>query len=265
MAAIDAALLARLPDVMVLALCVFARVGAALALVPGLGARSVPARVRIAAAVMLTALVLPVIGPVVADRVPRTPDALAGTVLAEVAAGLTIGLGFRALVFALQITGTVAAQSITLVHLFGTPIETAGEPSLATLLTLGGVALLLTIGLHVDLVAAIVTLYAVLPFALAPPPGDTAAFAAERAAGAFALGLGLAVPFVLVGFAYNLALGALSRAMPQLLVALVGVPALVGLGLVTLWLVLPEMMTRWLGIAVEVMAAPLSAPLGRNG
>ncbi|MEM6972343.1 MAG: flagellar biosynthetic protein FliR [Pseudomonadota bacterium] len=257
-----AATMALLDDLVLLSVCILARVGGALALVPGLGARVMPARLRLVAAVMLTALVVPVMAPSLLDRVPATPAALGGAILAEAAAGLVIGLAFRALIFALQVTGTVAAQSITLVHLFGTPIEGAGEPSIATLLTMGGVALMLAAGLHVDLVAAIVQLYQVMPFALAPLSGDVAAFATTRAVGAFGLGLALAVPFVLVGFAYNLALGALSRAMPQLLVALVGVPLLVGLGLVTLWLILPEMMGRWLSIAGEVMGAPLSAPFG---
>ncbi|MEL7346721.1 MAG: flagellar biosynthetic protein FliR, partial [Pseudomonadota bacterium] len=70
-------------------------------------------------------------------------------------------------------------------------------------------------------------------------------------------GVGLAMPFVIVGFAYNVVLGALSRAMPQLLLTLVGVPLLVGLGLGTLWFSIPEIYARWGEALVRVLVDPL--------
>lgn len=257
-------MLVALPGVVLLAGCVLMRVGAAVALMPGFGERSVPPRIRLAAAIALTALVLPAVaGPLMA-AVPRAPGALLSVMAGEALAGLAIGLGFRGLVFALQIAGTTASQSITLSHLFGTPLASEAEPALAGLLAMAGIALAMAAGLHVALVAALVRLYAILPFGLLLPPGDAAAFATARAGEAFALGLSLAMPFVLVGFAYNLALGTLSRAMPQLLVTLVGVPLLVGLGLVTLWIVLPETFARWLAVMTAVGSDPLG-PLATPG
>ncbi len=56
---------------------------------------------------------------------------------------------------------------------------------------------------------------------------------------AFALGFSLAAPFVIAGFAYNLALGAINRAMPQLMVAFIGAPAITAGGLLILMLAAP--------------------------
>ena len=112
-------------------------------------------------------------------------------------------------------------------------------------------------GLHVHLVAQLAGLYDVLPFGRFPLGAELGDWAVARVAETFALGVALAAPFVAVGFAYNLALGALNRAMPQLLVALVGVPAPVWVGMVVLALVLPALMDAWLVRLDRVMADPL--------
>ncbi|MEL7173674.1 MAG: flagellar biosynthetic protein FliR, partial [Pseudomonadota bacterium] len=197
-----------------------------------------------------------------ADAVPQRPMALLLLIIAEAAAGLLIGLSFRLLVWALQIAGTIASQSISISHIFGNPLAGEAEPSLATFLSMGGIALMLAAGLHVDVVAALASLYVVLPFGLGIAGPAAADWSSTRIGEAFSLGLSLAAPFVLAGFAYNLTLGALSRAMPQLLVALVGVPLLVGLGFAILWLSLPEMMARWEGARALIALDPLGSLIG---
>jgi len=87
-------------------------------------------------------------------------------------------------------------------------------------------------------------LYRTLPFGELVGGEAVAEWSIARVAEVFAFGLSLALPFIAVGFVYNLALGALSRAMPQLLVMLVGVPLLVWLGVVTLYIVVPEVFAR---------------------
>jgi flagellar biosynthetic protein FliR len=238
------------------AIGVFARVGAALFLVPGFGERSVPVRMRLGAALALSLL----IAPLVAASVPAPPTSLSGLalmVLAEAAAGLVIGLAFRFLVMALQVGGNIAAQHISLSQMFGAGVAPEPEPTIATLLAMGGIVLAMMAGLHVQLVAALANLYQVLPFGLALDSGDAAVWSIARAAETFALGVSLALPFIAASFAYNLALGALSRAMPQLLVALVGAPLLIGLGLGILYVALPEIFARWTGVMDAVLADPL--------
>ena len=111
--------------------------------------------------------------------------------------------------------------------------------------------------MHLHLVASLASLYDIFPFGQFPDGSDLARWARDRSAETFTLGIALAAPFVAIGFAYNLALGALNRAMPQLLVALVGVPALVWVGAVILALVLPALMDTWLSHMREVFFDPL--------
>ncbi len=238
---------------------IFARVGAVVFLLPGLGERGVPLRVRLGAALAITLLLAPLIAPLVPET-PQHPAGLLRVVAAEALAGLAIGLGFRLLVFMLQIAGTTAAMHLSLSHIFGSPVGADAEPTMATFLALGGIVIAMGLGLHVEAVAALAGLYDVLPFGRLPDPAALAELSVARMAETFATGVALAFPFIAVSFAYNLALGALSRAMPQLLVALIGVPLLVGLGLVTLWLALPAIFARWGEAAARLLADPLAGP-----
>jgi len=240
---------------------VFTRIGAALFLMPGLGERAVPVRIRLAAALALALLLAPIVAPMV-ERSPDTVAVLGRVLLAEAAAGLVIGLAFRLLVVALQVAGAVAAQNLSISQMFGAGVAPEPEPTIATLLGMGGIVLALVAGLHVHLVAGLAGLYRTLPFGEIPGSGALAEWSTARVAEVFAFGLSLALPFIAVGFAYNLALGALSRAMPQLLVALVGVPLLIGLGLITLYLSVPDIFARWGAALGHVLADPLGGLTG---
>jgi len=232
-------------ELVLVAMGVFARVGAVAFLLPGLGERGLPVRIRLTGALALTLLLTPVIVSL-APLSPGTPVDLVRVLAAEALVGLIIGLAFRLLVYALQIAGMVAAQHLSVAQMFGAGVAPEPEPTIATLLAFGGITLALMAGLHVHVVATLASYYDVFPFGEFPDGGDLADWATRRIAETFALGVTLAAPFVAIGFSYNLALGALNRAMPQLLVALVGVPGLVWIGMVVLALVLPALMDEWM-------------------
>ena len=235
---------------------IFARVGGLVFLLPGLGERAVTMRFKLVVAVMLTLLLLPLIAP----RIPETPTepvAYLPVLAGEAASGLVLGLAFRLLIFVLQIAGTIAAQHISVAQMFGSGVAPEPEPTIASLLTMGGIVLLMLAGLHVQVVAALAGSYELLPFGRFPQPGVLGDWSVARMSETFAAGLSLALPLVVASFIYNMALGALSRAMPQLLVAMIGVPALIGIGLGTLWLVLPELFARWMARAAAVLDSPL--------
>ncbi|MEM7056332.1 MAG: flagellar biosynthetic protein FliR [Pseudomonadota bacterium] len=236
---------------------IFVRIGAAAFLVPGLGERSLSMRIRLGGALAIAILLAPMIRPMV-PLSPGNPISLLAVLTSEAAIGLIIGLAFRFLVYALQIAGMVAAQHLSVAQMFGTGVAPEPEPTIATLLGMGGITLALMSGLHVHLVATLAGMYEVFPFGQFPNGADLAEWATTRMAGTFAIGVTLAAPFVAIGFAYNLALGALNRAMPQLLVALVGVPALVWVGIVVLALVLPTLMETWMGFLTQIYENPLA-------
>ena len=55
---------------------------------------------------------------------------------------------------------------------------------------------------------------------------------------------------------YNLALGIINRAMPQLMVAMVGAPAITGGALALLMLAAPVILPLWLGLLQARLADP---------
>ena len=138
----------------------------------------------------------------------------------------------------------MAAQSISLSQLFG---GTTGEPQPAVgeLLTLAGLALAVHLGLHVKLVQIFISSYEVFPPGAFPSADLMQQWQLGGIARAFALAFSLAAPFVIAGLIYNIALGAINRAMPQLMVAFVGAPALTLGGLTLLMIALPTALMIW--------------------
>lgn len=256
MAAILAELFRGAETTVLVMMGIFTRVAGALFLAPGFGERAIPARVKLGGALALALLLTPMVRPLV-PQAPTSIAALAGMIACELVAGLMIGLGFRLLVMALQIAGTIAAQNMTVAQMFGAGVAPEPEPSYGTFLAMGGIVLALIAGLHVQLVAALAQGYSVIPFGTLPGAAALADWSIPRVAETFSLGLSLAMPFVAVAFLYNLALGALTRAMPALVVTLVGTPLLVGLGLGLLWIGLPELYARWFQAVAQVFADPL--------
>jgi len=74
----------------------------------------------------------------------------------------------------------------------------------------------------------------------------------------FSLAFSLAAPFLIASVLYNLALGVINKAMPQLMVAFVGAPAITLGGLVILLLTTPFILPAWM----RLMQATLASPMG---
>jgi flagellar biosynthetic protein FliR len=244
------ALHAALVPLLTGAFATFLRVGAMMLLVPGLGDRMIPARVRLVAAFALTAAVAPGAPPAV-ELGPQL-------IFAETITGLALGAILRFLAQALVMAGMMAAQLTSLAQLFGTV-----EPSSAmgNVLNLAGLALLMAAGLPMMLVEMLIRSYDVLPLGGFPAGGDLARWAIARIGHGFALAVGLAAPFALVALVYNAAMGVLNRAMPQLMVALVGAPAITGLTGVVFLLAAPLILAAWKAAMVATLADPISGAL----
>lgn len=231
------------------AFLVFLRVGAVMALLPAFGEQVVPQRVRLVLTLAFTAVVL----PLMADRLPT--DGFVVPLFAEVVAGLALGIGLRLFVMALQIAGTIAAQAASLSQLFG-GAGPEPQPAIANLLVLAGLALAVATGLHLRAVEAMILSYDFLPPGRLPGAADLADWGLRQVVRAFSLGFTLAAPFVIASLIYNVALGVINRAMPQLMVAFVGAPALTFGGLLLLAVTTPMALALW----VQAFQAHLAAP-----
>ncbi|WP_226341099.1 flagellar biosynthetic protein FliR [Gemmobacter serpentinus] len=227
---------------------VFLRVSAAVALMPGFGEASLPARVKLGVAVALSLLVLPL--------VQTGRDISVAVLLAEIGIGVLLGLSLRLLILALQTAGAIIAQSISLAQLFGG----AGEPQpvIGNFLTLAAIALALAGGLPAKAVHLLVLSYDLLPQGGIPTPGEIADWGVRQVAQGFRLAFSLAAPFVIASLLYNVALGVINRAMPQLMVAMVGAPAITLGGIALFAIAAPHMLAIW-QLALE---RSLTTPLG---
>lgn len=235
----------------------FLRVGAAMALLPGFGEAQVPQRVKLALALGFTLVVAPAV------TAQTLPLAQRGAILdpflaTEVIVGLALGLVLRLIVLVLQMAGQVAAQATSLSQLFGgTGAEP--QPAISHLMVAGGLALAVMGGLHLRLAEALILSYQVLPAGGLPAGADLAGWGSRQIAQAFALAVTLAMPFVIGALIYNLALGVINRAMPQLMVAFVGAPALTLGGLLLLLLAAPAMLELWRNWAFALLANPFGS------
>jgi flagellar biosynthetic protein FliR len=237
------------------AVAVFARVGAAVTLLPGFGEQVLPPRVKLGAALAFAII----IWPAVADDARIAEDSLAGfglVLAAEAVAGIMLGLSVRLLIFALQIAGSIAAQSTSIAQMFGEGLVADPQPAYANLLAVAGIAMAFALGLPVHVAAALIDSYATLGFGQFPLGSDLADWGSQRVAAAFGTALSLALPFVLMAFAYNVALGAINRAMPQLMVAFVGAPAITGGALLVMGLATPFALQVWGQALLRVLANP---------
>ncbi|MFV0360125.1 flagellar biosynthetic protein FliR [Tropicimonas sp.] len=234
---------------------IFVRIGAGLVLLPALGETTVSVRVRVSLALALTVFV----GPAVpAGPAPDGSAEMVRLLFTESLIGLAFGFAFRVMVNALQMAGSMIAQSTSLSQLFG---GAGGEPlpAVGHLLVISGLALAMLTGLHVTIVERLIESYHLFPAGTPLASGQTAEFVVGHVARAFSLAFSLAAPFVLAAFIYNLALGAINRAMPQLMVVLVGAPAITGAGLVLLAVASPVLLHVWLGTLAAVAADPFGA------
>lgn len=242
---------------------VFTRIGAVVALLPGFGELTLPARVRLAAALAFTAIVWPPVAET-AVAVEGIGDSnvigFARYVLAEAATGLMLGIAIRLMIMALQLAGSIAAQSTSVSQIFGAGVTPDPLPALGNILVLAGIAIALSQQLHIKAAIVLIESYKVVPLGVFPLSNDVAEWGVARAAHAFALAFSLAAPFVIGSFAYNIALGAINRAMPQLPVALIFAPAISGAAILIFMFAGPLALAHWADMLDDVMISPFAMP-----
>ncbi|ACG77345.1 flagellar biosynthesis protein FliR [Phenylobacterium zucineum HLK1] len=210
---------------------VFARLGAIIMLIPGLGETFIPARIRLSFALALALMLFPVLGAT-APPIPASAGALAGEVIRELLIGLMIGAILRIFMLSLATAGEIVSLGTTLSFAqTANPMQAQPTPTLSTFLGMLGIVLILTTDLHHMFLAALVRSYAIFPFGREVPVGDAGQLAIQTTSRAFALGLQLAAPVVVLSLIVNVAVGLVGRVMPTFQVFFIASPLLVLLGL----------------------------------
>lgn len=236
-------------------LLVFARMGSALMILPGIGDGFVAPRIRLLLGVLIALLV----APVVSDRLPAMPPTTVGLVvllLGEVLVGLFFGTLGRVLMGALTTAGMVMAYMSTLANALVNDPTAQQQGSIAgSFLTVTATVLIFALNLHHLMLAAVVESYELFTPGALPPVGDLSELVTETVAKSFLLGIQMAAPFIAVGLTFYLGLGLLARLMPQVQVFFVAIPLQITLGLVVLLLSLPIVM-QWFMTIFEATFRP---------
>ncbi|MEQ8369256.1 MAG: flagellar biosynthetic protein FliR [Alphaproteobacteria bacterium] len=240
---------------------VFARLGSAAILLPGLGEASVPVRVRLLAALALSVAVAQMVRPTL-PAVPDMPVALLVLLGGEIAIGLFIGTIGRLLVIALAIAGEIVAfqTNLSAAQAFNPGLGQQGVLTSSFLTTLG-VLLIFVTNLHHVLIAGLVDSYLVFPPSQLPPLGDVTDTVVRTGAEAFLIAAQITAPLLLIGIVFNIGLGILARLMPQLPVLFVALPAQIGIGLTVFGLTLSAGMLIFLDRFADIWTRLFAAGL----
>jgi flagellar biosynthetic protein FliR len=245
--------ISMLPALAATFMLVFARVGSMMMLMPGFGESNIPVRIKLAIALLLTLIILPLHRN--AYQVDLTSISALGVLMVhEIVIGIVLGATARVTLSALAVAGSVIAQQLGLG--FVTAVDpTQGQQGvlIGNFLSILGMTLLFATDSHHLVIAALNESYRIFSPGEVMPSGDVAALATRAFATAFKIGMQLSAPFLVFGLVFNIGLGVLARLMPAMQVYFVGVPLSIMIGFLIFGLVLAGMMGTYLDYFARVM------------
>jgi flagellar biosynthetic protein FliR len=224
-------------------LVVFMRVGAILLTAPLFGSRVLPPPLKIGLTALVSLLLVPVVQVRGGGFLPGTlPWALA--VGGEVLLGITIGLMVRFLFAAVSMAGEFMGIEVGLSAqgLFNPDFDAQSSvlQSLAELFTL---MVFLSTDAHHLLLRALAHSFSVVPPLSWKLSGAGVEAMVQLTAELWHVALRIGAPLVAAQFLAKVILALLARAAPQMNVFMVGFPFQIGIGLLTLAIMLPVMAT----------------------
>jgi flagellar biosynthesis protein FliR len=236
-----------LPQVAFEFLLILTRIGAAFFIIPALGEKVIPRRVRVSLALVVSVAAFGFIAPML-PAMPDNPFHLTILLISEATIGIIIGGIARIAIGALHVTGTIigfqgglaAAQQFD-------PNQGSQGAMIASFLSLVGTLIVFAANLHHLLIASLINSYAVFDPGTSFAWQDFTQAGITAVANAFLMGVQLASPFIVYGLIYNVSLGLIARMMPQLPVFFVGLPLNVMIGFLILGLVMSTLMMWFAG------------------
>lgn len=197
------------------AFLVLCRVGGCLMVLPGLSSARLPMRIRLMLALVLTAVIAPLVDAQGGDS-DRSLYGVALAITSEIAVGAFLGLGPRLLVEAAEFVAAAISNYIGLSGIAGSVLGGEPLPALANLITAFAVLLLMISDLPHHAVVGLVNSYAVFKKGALPDSGYMLHGYVRMASELFLLGLRIGAPFLAYALVVNLAFGIIGRLIPQI-------------------------------------------------
>lgn len=227
-------------------LMVMTRIGTMLTLIPGFGAGYVLPRYRLGMTLGIGFLLLPVLAPYL-PPLPSSPALMFLILAGEVVIGAFLATIASITVAALQIAGTFISYFASLANALVQDVVVEQQSSVISgFLSTIGIVLIFVTDLHHLILRAYVESYTLFVPGRPIIFGDMLDVVARHVADAFALGLKMASPMLLVAMVYYLSLGVLGRLMPTLQVFFFGLPVQIALQIWVMMLSLSGIMLVFL-------------------
>lgn len=235
-----------LPQMAFAFMLIFARIGAITMLLPGIGDRTVPPRIRLVLALALTLVLYPLVHTVF-PPLPTTLNAMIGALTSEMLIGLAIGFTVRMIVTAILFAGSVIAFQTGLAFAQSVdPAQGVQSSLFSAFFSVLTVAVLFATDMHYLLLSAMHDSYQLFRPNGEVPIGDLTEVALKTLSDGFRVALQLSAPFLVFGLIFYLGIGILTRLIPQVQVFFLAMPANISLGLILFMLLLSTMMVWYL-------------------
>ena len=220
----------------------FARIGAALSVMPGFSERYIQRKTKLGMALLVSIIITPIIQ----DKLPPIPEnvgLLTGVLATEVFVGLFLGTITKFFADSLMTTGAIISQLSGLgsAQIFN-PSSGQQGAVYSTLIYATGILMIFVTNTHHLFLGALVKSYTVIDPVHLMPIGDFSDTVARLVSRTFALAVQMSAPFILMSFMLYLGMGLLARLVPGINVFFVSLPIQVGLGIMILAITIPVMM-----------------------
>ncbi len=205
-------------------LLIFARIGAGLMIMPGIGETYISPRIRLLLALSIALLLTPTFGYLIPEP-PGSPLTLLLLLSAEILVGLFFGTLCRFLVSTLHITGTIIAyQSSLALAAFFDATQNAQSTVIGNFLTISAVVLFFTLDIHHLMIRGLADSYSLFVPGHYPVMEDMAQFLVRTMSQVFTVAVQLSAPHIVFALVFYLGSGVLARLMPNMQVFFVLMP-----------------------------------------
>lgn len=236
-------------------LLAFTRITAMMGLLPIFSSRNIPVQLKAGFSFLLAIALFPFVQIDLESTFRFNIPLFIFMMIKEVFIGITIGFAASLLFAAVQFAGRLIDRQMgfALVQVVDPFTDAASTVTGQLKIIIFSIIFLLING-HYFLVLAVQKSFDVIPiFQAHLPTGKMASFLSNMVADIFVLAIRLAAPVFTVLILTSIALGVVARTVPQINIFFVGLPLKIGIGVLTLAIVLPSLSIIFRGMVNELI------------
>jgi flagellar biosynthetic protein FliR len=220
-------------------LFILVRVASMLAVIPFFESRNVPVLVKSGLALAVTWLLLPQVSGV-PPSLNAPPVAFALGLVSEAMIGLMIGFMLQLVFVGVQLAGQTAGfqMGFAIANVVD-PASSMQIPMLSQFLNLFALMLFLSLDIHHYFIRALVDGFEIIPFWAARFDGNVFNLFVQTVSNAFVIAVKIGAPVMVALLLTSMALGLISKTVPQMQIFIVAMPVKIILGLLFLRFSLP--------------------------